>query len=129
MATTTPETEAAPSRWDAPLLWLAVVVLAGSIAAFYYFEGQAATWMRWVGIIAGAAVSVVIASRTELGRSAWSYARGANIELRRVVWPSRRETMQTTLLIVVVVMVLALFLWGVDAVLVWAVRTLTGREV
>jgi preprotein translocase subunit SecE len=127
--TTTPETEATPSRWDTPLLWLAIAVLAGSIGAFYYLEGQAATWMRWVGMVAGAVVSVVIASRTETGRVILSYRQGAMIELRRVVWPSRRETMQTTLLIVVVVMVLAVFLWGVDAVLIWAVRTLTGREV
>jgi preprotein translocase subunit SecE len=123
------ETEVTRSPLDTPLLVLAVLIVLASIGAFYYFEGQAADWMRWLGMVAGAAVAVAVASRTEVGKLAWSYVQGSRVELRRVVWPTRKEATQTTLLIVVVVAVLAVALWIVDAGLLWAVRTLTGREV
>ena len=123
------ETEVARSPLDTPLLVLAVLIVMAAIGAFYYFDGQAAGWMRWLGMAVSAVVAVGIASRTQVGKLTWSYIQGSRVELRRVVWPTRKEATQTTLLIVLVVAVLSVALWGVDAVLLWAVRTLTGREV
>jgi len=121
------ETESTGSGLDTALLFVALGVLAGSIAGFYYFEGQANDLIRVAGMLAGGAVAVVIAMQTAVGRTAWGYVQGSRIELRRVVWPSRKETLQTTLMIMVVVLVLALFLWGLDALLLWAMKLLTGR--
>jgi preprotein translocase subunit SecE len=70
---------------------------------------------------------VVIALQTAIVNTAWSYIQGSRTELRRMVWPTRRETVQTTLMVVVVVLILAIFIWALDIVLAWAVQLLTGR--
>ncbi len=121
------ETENTGSGFDTALLFLALGVLAASITGFYYFQDQANDLVRVLGMLAGGALAIVIAMQTGIGRTAWGYIQGSRIELRRVVWPTRKETLQTTLMIMVVVLILALFLWGLDALLLWAMKLLTGR--
>ena len=70
---------------------------------------------------------MLIALQTAIGKNAWAYIQGSRTELRRMVWPTRRETVQTTLMVVVVVLILAIFIWALDIVLAWAVQLLTGR--
>ena len=82
--------------------------------------------MRVVLLLAVAAVSVAIAYQTEKGRLAWSFVREARTEVRKVVWPTRRETGQTTLIVIVVVTIVALILWLFDGVLTYAVRLFLG---
>ena len=55
------------------------------------------------------------------------FARQVRAEASKVVWPTRQETMQTTLMVIVVVLILSVFIWALDVVLAWAVRMLTGR--
>lgn len=110
---------------DTLLLLAALVVVGGSIGAFYYFEGRVHVLLRVLGLLACGAAAIALVLQTGLGRQAWAAIQGSRIELRRVVWPTRKETVQATLMIVVVVFVLALFMWGLDAVLLWAVRGLT----
>ena len=50
------------------------------------------------------------------------------VELRKVVWPTRQETIQTTLIVVAMVVVAALILWGLDKVFFWLVAWLTGQR-
>ena len=69
-----------------------------------------------------------VASRTKKGRLAVDFFRDARMELRKVVWPKREETVQTTLVVVAMVIVLALILWGMDGILVWAIGWLTGQR-
>ncbi len=102
-----------------------MVPLALGIGAYYYFGDQPA-WMRVIGLLATAGVSVMIALQTELGQMAWAFRREAIIEVRKVVWPTRKETTQTTLVVLVVVMIMAILLWLLDMFLAWAVRFLTG---
>ncbi len=118
--------ESATSPFDTALLSAAVVVLAGSIFGFYYYEGAVADPVRVLGILVGAAIAAAIAMQTQLGRLVWSYIQGSRTELRKVVWPNRKETVQTTLIILVVVLLVGVFLWGLDATLLWGVRSLTG---
>ena len=73
------------------------------------------------------AVALGVAYQTALGKSLWSYVVGSRIELRKVVWPTRQESIQATLMIAVVVLLMALLLWGLDSLLLWGVETLTGR--
>ncbi|MGN8159337.1 preprotein translocase subunit SecE [Salinisphaera sp. RV14] len=114
------------SALDTALLWLAIVVLIASIAGYYYFTAYTDV-VRVLGMLAGVAVAALIAFQSALGRTAWSYVQGSRTELRRMVWPTRRETMQTTLLVVVFVLILAAFIWALDIVLGYAVTLLTGR--
>lgn len=121
------ETEVTRSPLDTPLLALALCVLVGGISAFYYFE-QLPAAVRWLIMLACVAAAGGVLYLTTTGRTLFAFVKGSNIELRRVVWPNRKETLQTTLVIMVVVIVLALLLWGVDGVLLWGVRILTGNE-
>ena len=121
------ETEANRSGLDTGLMLLAFAVLAGTIAAFYYLDGQLHPVLRTVGMLAGAALAVVIGLQTATGKTAFGYVQGSRVEMRRVVWPSRKETLQSTLMILAVVLILAMFLWGLDAILVWAMQIFTGR--
>lgn len=116
------------SSWlDTALLWLSVAVLAASIFGYYWFEPTVTDLVRVIGILGGGVVAVLIALQTEIGKSAWSYIQGSRTELRRVVWPTRRETMQTTLMVIIVVLVLAVFIWAMDIVLASGVQIIAGR--
>ncbi|PWN55321.1 preprotein translocase subunit SecE [Abyssibacter profundi] len=115
------------SALDNVLILLAVLVLGGAIGAFYYFETQFNVAIRVGGLLLAIGAAVGILMQTRAGRTMWAYVRGSRVELRKVVWPTRRESIQTTLLILVVVLILGAFLYGVDAVLLWGVKALTGR--
>ena len=114
-------------RFDSLLLALAVLLIVGAMGSFYYFAADVAPLLRTLGLLAAVAVALAIAYQTELGRTVWSYLVGARTELRKVVWPSRQETVQSTLMIAVVVLITALLLWGLDSLLLWGVKSLTGR--
>ena len=122
------ETEVSGSPLDTALLALALLVLAGGIGGFYYFE-QLPAVVRWLIMLASAGVAIGIAYLTTRGKALFDFVRGSSVEVRRVVWPNRKETLQTTLVILIVVLLLAVLLWGVDAVLLKGVRLLTGSEV
>jgi preprotein translocase subunit SecE len=99
--------------------------MAAAIGGFYYFEDQP-TWMRVMALLVAAGISSLIALQTAMGKAAWDFRREAIIEVRKVVWPTRKETVQTTMVVLVVVIIMALLLWALDSLLAWAVRTLTG---
>lgn len=122
------KSESVSSPLDTALLVVAVLVLAGSIFGFYYVKGEVADPVRVIGILVGAAIAVVIALQTQLGRLVWSYLQGSRTELRKVVWPTRKETAQTTLIILFVVLLVGVFMWGLDAILLWGVQALTGAR-
>ncbi|MFM1891665.1 MAG: preprotein translocase subunit SecE [Pseudomonadota bacterium] len=114
------------SKLDTVKLLLAVLILAGGIVGFYYLEAQA-LWVRLLVILGAAAAAVLVAGQTAIGRSAWRFAVDSRTEVRKVVWPTRQETMQTLLAILVALLLTALFLWAVDSILFWVVRQLTGQ--
>ena len=69
-------------------------------------------------------LAVFIASRTAIGSTVLSYVGDTQVEVRKVVWPTRQETLQTTLIVLLMVMLVALMLWAFDSLLGWAVRSL-----
>jgi preprotein translocase subunit SecE len=73
-----------------------------------------------------AGVAVLIALQTQRGRAVWNLAKEARVEVRKVVWPTRQETTQTTLIVVVVVFLVGLLLWGLDSGLSWGVAAVIG---
>ena len=119
--------EKAGSLLDTAILWLSVGILSASIFGYYWFEPQYSDLVRVLGMLAGAAVAVVVALQSSTGKTAWSYIQGSRTELRRVVWPTRQETMQTTLMVIIVVLILAIFIWALDIALAAGVQLLTGR--
>ena len=105
-------------------LVIAVVIMAAAIALFYGYA-EYSTLLRVLGLLAAAGVSLFIASKTAIGSAAFSYIKSTEVEVRKVVWPTRQETVQTTLLVILMVMIAALMLWAVDSLLGMIVRALT----
>ncbi len=123
------QNEESGSRYDTPLLIAALLLLIGGMVSFYYFDPQLGKLARLGLLLGGAAAAVFAVSRTAAGpRPSWSYLKGANVERRKVVWPTRRETMQSTLVIAVFVIFVALIMWGLDSALLAGVQYLTGRS-
>ena len=120
------KTEEAGSGLDTVKLLVVVALLVAGVYGFYSFAEQP-LWVRLAGllIVVGAAVFVVL--QTAVGRTVWQFAVDARTEVRKVVWPSRQETLQTLLIIVIAVLLTALFMWAVDSLLFSIVRLLTGQ--
>ena len=109
-----------------PVKWLLVLlVVGGGIYANAEYATTALVYRMLAGIVV-AALAVAIALQTAQGRSAWDLAREARVEIRKVVWPTRQETTQTTLIVVGVVLLVGLMLWGMDSGLSWGVQAIIG---
>ncbi len=118
----------AGSSKDTALLIAAFLLIVGGLSAFYYFVGQFNVLVRTLMLLASLGAALFAAYQTQLGKVMWSYINGAyRIEARKVVWPSRQESIQATLMIAVVVLIMAVLLWGLDGALLWGVKSLTGR--
>lgn len=103
-----------------------VLVLAGLVGNHYYSEVSMP--LRTLGWVAVLSLAGLVASRTTKGKLIIEFFRDSRMELRKVVWPTREETMQTTLVVAVMVVILALLLWGMDGMMVWAIGWLTGQR-
>jgi preprotein translocase subunit SecE len=103
----------------------ALLVIAG-LAGFYYF-GESAAIVRLASVLAGLAAAAFVFWTTAPGKQFYVYAQESVVETRKVVWPTRKETIQTTAIVFVFVVIMALFLWAVDASLLWVVKKLIGQ--
>jgi preprotein translocase subunit SecE len=115
------------SRWDSIKWFLIVLLIAGIVFANIFLSEQAPTVRLLWNLIAGLIV-LSIFSVTEKGKIAWNFAKDARVELRKVVWPARQETIHSTIMIMVVVIITALFLWGIDSILLWLISFVTGQR-
>jgi preprotein translocase subunit SecE len=120
-----PKAEASDTRFDL-LKWLVVVALVviGVVGNQYY--SAAPVLYRVLALIVIAAVAAYVALQTAKGKSFFVLAKEARTEIRKVVWPTRQETAQTTMIVVAVVLVMALLLWGLDSLLGWLVSLIVG---
>jgi preprotein translocase subunit SecE len=106
-------------------LALAVLLVLGGIGGFYYF-GDKPEIVQWGVLLAGFAAAALVAGFTAPGRAVWEFAKGARAELRKVVWPTRKETMQMTLVVFAMVVLIAVFIWVLDWVLHKTLTVITG---
>jgi len=116
-------TETQGSFLDTVKLSIALLLLLVAIAGFYYF-GEESLLYRVLGMLAVIGVAVGIALTTEKGRGLVNFLSASRTEVRKMVWPTRAETMQTTLMVFILVVLLAIFLWFVDMLLGGGVKTL-----
>jgi preprotein translocase subunit SecE len=106
--------------------WVVVLLLIGvGVVGNYHFSEQPLL-VRLVGLIILACLAVFVALQTQKGKHFWRFAQDSRTELRKVVWPSRKETVQTTILVLSVVAIVGLLLWGVDTVLLKSIAWLIG---
>jgi preprotein translocase subunit SecE len=106
--------------------WLLVLALvAGAIYGNWYYSAESVLY-RVMALLAVFIVAAFIASRTEKGASVLELAAGARTEWRKVVWPTKQERNQTTLMVLVVILIMAFMLWGIDSLLSWFASMIMG---
>jgi preprotein translocase subunit SecE len=106
--------------------WLAVfVIVGGGIFGNWYYQTEPLLF-RVLALLALAALAVFVAGLTGRGRSIWALMKDSRGEIRRVIWPKREETVQTTVIVLVLVLIFALILWLLDSGLTWIVSALIG---
>ena len=112
------QVETVSTNADKAKLGLAVVLAIASFLGFYLLakQGQIA---QWGALIAGLAAAVVVFMTSELGKQFLSFGRDSVREVKKVVWPARKEAMQMTAYVFAFVVVMALFLWLTDKTLEW----------
>jgi len=106
-------------------LLLAILLVVAGVAGFYML-GEAATILRVGSVLGGLIAGALVAWTTAPGRTFFAFAQESVAETKKVVWPSRKETVQTTGMVLAFVVVMAIFLWIVDALLVWGVKFFMG---
>ncbi|TPH13556.1 preprotein translocase subunit SecE [Litorilituus lipolyticus] len=111
------------------LKWGIVFLLLIGVVAGNYMYGEASVLYRAIAIVATVAVAGFIAMQTEKGRTALVFAKESRTEVRKVVWPTRQEAVQTTGIVLVATLFMALLLWGLDSILFWLVGLVTGLQV
>jgi preprotein translocase subunit SecE len=114
------------NKLDTFKLMIAIVILLAGIGGFYYYA-EISLLYRVLGLVAIVIVAAGIAFTTSTGHAILSFGRESRAEVRKVVWPTRQETVQTTLMVVVAVIILGIFLWLIDMMLLNAVQMLTGQ--
>jgi preprotein translocase subunit SecE len=114
------------NKMDTFKLVIAIAILVAGIAGFYYYAAAAFLY-RVLGLLAMVVLALGVVYTTRLGQSIVGFARESRAEVRKVVWPTRQETVQTTMMVIFTVVLIGIFLWLVDMALLWAVRLLTGQ--
>ena len=109
---------------DTLLLLISVIMLLGGIAAYYYYQDLAITPIRVVALIVWTLLASWVAAQSQKGGAFFRFLKEADIERRKVVWPSHQEAVQTSLMVIVVVISISLFLASVDWAIGTAVRSL-----
>jgi preprotein translocase subunit SecE len=115
--------EAQGSVFDTVKLVLALLVLILGIWGFYHYAQEALLY-RVLGVLAAVGAAIGIAATTIKGRGLISFLGSSRSEVRKIVWPTRAETMQTTLMVFIMVVILAIFLWFIDMLLGFGVKSL-----
>jgi preprotein translocase subunit SecE len=121
------QTPAGASVKDTVLMTLSVLVLFAGIVAFYWYDEQGLA-IRVAMVIAGLAAAAGLMWFSWYGREFWQFALAARIELRKVVWPEREETIKMTYIVFGFAVVMGLFFWGLDWVLTLLTRLLSGQS-
>lgn len=107
-------------------LLVAFLLVSAGVAGFYYLHDSAAV-LRLLSVLAGVVLAVGVVYTSEPGKRFFGFGKDSIAEAKRVVWPTRKETLQTTGIVILFAITMALFLWAVDASLMMVVNKLMGR--
>ena len=108
------------------LLIVATALLVAGVGGYYWYQDLVITPIRVVSLIAVAVVASFIAAQSDSGSAFFRFLKEADIERRKVVWPTHQETLQTALMVIIVTILISLFLAAVDWVLGAVIRSLVG---
>jgi len=119
------EVDQESSGFDTAKLALAILVIVAGLGGFYIYAEQSLL-VRVVGLLVALSVALGLVYSTNIGRSFVLFAQGSKIELKKIVWPTKKETMQTTMIVGVVVLFVGILLWMFDSLLMWGIGQVTG---
>jgi len=108
-------------------LLIAFLLVAAGIAGYYYLSDSAAV-LQWISVLVSLMLASGVALSSEPGKVFFAFGKDSVAEAKRVVWPTRKETMQTTGVVILFAVTMALFLWLVDSGLLLIVNALMGRS-
>jgi preprotein translocase subunit SecE len=112
-------------RLDIPKWIVVAIIVVAGVYGNHYFAAEPVLYRALALVVLGL-VAGFVALQTSKGKAFWALLKEARIEIRKVVWPTRPETTQTTLIVVAVVLVMALILWGLDTFLGWIISQFIG---
>ncbi len=115
-----------PSALDTVKLIIAAIVLIAGIFGYYWYA-ELSLPLRVLMVLVAAGAGIAVAMTSSQGQNLWRFIQGSRIEIRKVVWPTKQETTQTTIAVFVFTLVLGLFFWGLDSLLLLVTRYLTGH--
>ena len=107
---------------------VSIALLIGTIAGNAYF-GETSLLYRALAIVVTVVIALFVAAQTEKGRTALEFAKESRTEIRKVVWPTRQETRTTTIIVLVATVIVGLFLYLLDLIIVEVVSLITGLGV
>ena len=105
----------------------AIILVMGGVVAFYLFKSRPEAWLSWVALFGGLLLGALVFALSSNGRSFWQFFLESRVELRKVFWPNRNETMTTTLVVLVFVVIASTFFWLLDLLLASMTRFFTGQ--
>ena len=114
-----------PGTPDKVKLAVAILIAIAGVVGYYLLANQP-TWMRWLPVVGGLVLAGVVVAFSRYGSEFRRFVELARIELRKVVWPTRDETLKTTAVVFAFVAIAGFFFWVLDLALAWLTKTLTG---
>ncbi len=122
------KTQTAGSSWlDTIKLALALAILIGGVVGYYWYPDWALP-LRVLLVLAATAAGIGLAFTSNQGKTLWKFIQGSRIEIRKVIWPTKQETTQTTIAVFIFTFVLGLFFWILDSGLLWLTTRVTGQD-
>ena len=115
-----------PGVLDLIKILLAVGLIVAGVGAYYYFP-DASVALRAAGVVGSIAAAIAVFMTTVRGQELWQFIQSSRVELRKVIWPTKNETVQTAIAVIIFTLVMAIFFWILDKFLFWATRLLTGQ--
>ena len=108
-------------------LLIAAGLLVGGLYAYYYYI-ETSQPLRVLMVLGGLAFGIGVAMTSVQGRRLSAFVQGARIEIRKVVWPTKQETTQTAIAVFIFTLIMALFFWALDSILLYVTRSLVGTS-
>ncbi len=106
--------------------WVVIFALLAGLVTANTMYGEISVLYRAIAIVVVVGIAGFIAATTEKGSTFLSFAKESRTEVRKVVWPTRQEANQTTLIVLAATLIMALILWGLDGIIVRVVGFITG---
>ena len=113
------------SAMDTAKVTLSVALMVAGLAGFYYFSEKLLLY-RVLGILSVSALALVLVLSTDMGKGFMAFLNESRVEVRKMVWPTKQETVQATMVVVALVFFVGIVLWLLDMFLFWGIGKLTG---